>query len=336
MNIDPKLWSRNEMNANSKGGSEMMMEGIISRLDPKFHDKFQLIPSRVRELHDDRIRILHVHDLPWDQQLSHLADANSRNRFHKIVYCGNWQMQQFQTHLGIPHDQKTCVIDTAIDPFGPINKGDTKEEIRLIYTSTPQRGLSILVPVFEELCKHHDNLVLDVFSSYKIYGWAEADQQFEELFDRCRNHPKINYHGFASNDVVREHVAKAHIFAYPSIWPECNSRSLIEAMSAGCVCIHPNYAGLTDTSGSVTIQYNWDKDQNVHANMFYAVLNDTINRMQETDMYPYLQFQKTFADYRYNWDRIANQWNALCTALLHEYEGKDLKVPAAQFSYRTS
>lgn len=344
MQIDPykwgKTWERNEQNMNSNGGTEQMMEGILSRLDLKYLDKFQFIPSRVRALHDDRIRIYHLHDLPLDGETKHLQDPNSRNRFHKIVYCGQWQMNAYQQLLGIPQTNQFCVIDTAIDPFPALetfsSKKDPKEEIRLVYTSTPQRGLELLVPVFEELCKKHNNIVLDVFSSYKIYGWEGGDDRFKELFDRCRNHPKINYHGFATNEEVRKVVAKAHIFAYPSIWMECNSRSLIEAMSAGCVCVHPNFAGLVDTSGGITLQYQWDQDKNVHANMFYAVLEDTIQKIRDNDMMPYLQFQKTYADYRYNWDRIGNQWNALCEALVNEYEGKDLAVPAAKFNYRTS
>jgi glycosyltransferase involved in cell wall biosynthesis len=343
MQIDPykwgKTWERNEQNMNSNGGTEQMMEGILSRLDLKYLDKFQFIPSRVRALHDDRIRIYHLHDLPLDGETKHLQDPNSRNRFHKIVYCGQWQMNAYQQLLGIPQTNQFCVIDTAIDPFPALetfsSKKDPKEEIRLVYTSTPQRGLELLVPVFEELCKKHNNIVLDVFSSYKIYGWEGGDDRFKELFDRCRNHPKINYHGFATNEEVRKVVAKAHIFAYPSIWMECNSRSLIEAMSAGCVCVHPNFAGLVDTSGGITLQYQWDQDKNVHANMFYAVLEDTIQKIRDNDMMPYLQFQKTYADYRYNWDRIGNQWNALCEALVNEYEGKDLAVPAAKFTYRS-
>jgi hypothetical protein len=69
--------------------------------------------------------------------------------------------------------------------------------------------------------------------------------------------------------------------------------------------------------------------------MFYAVLDDTIQKMRDNDMMPYLQFQKTYADYRYNWDKIGNQWNALCESLLNEYEGKDTSVPAPKFIYKT-
>lgn len=340
--IDPnkwgKTWERNELNMNSNGGSEQMMEGILSRLNPKYLDHFQFIPSRVRKLHDDRLRILHLHDLPWDPETNHLKDLNSRNRFHKIVFCGQWQMNMYTKLLDIPQDSKICVIDTAIDPFKleEIKKTDPKEEIRLIYTSTPQRGLNILVPVFEKLCEKYDNIVLDVFSSYKIYGWGDADKQFEELFDRCRKHPKINYHGYVPNHVVREHVAKAHIFAYPSIWMECNSRSLIEAMSAQCMCVHPNFAGLSDTSGSITVQYNWDQNISNHANIFYSILDDVIRSIRKNDPTPYLQFQKAYADYRYNWNKISNEWNMLCAALMAEYEGKDRAVPSAKFVYKTS
>ena len=334
--IDPKLWAPNELNIGAKGGSEMMVQGVIERLDPKFHDKFQIITSRVRELHDDRIRILWCHDTYNDPESQHLLDQELRKRFHKIVFCNNYQMNQYQNYLGVPHDQQSCVIETAITPFGPIKNSNPKDEIRLYYASTPQRGLSLLVPVFEELCKKYDNITLDVFSSFKIYNWDNADNQFEELFDRCRNHPKINYHGFQPNDVVRDASANAHIFAYPSIWPEQNSRSLIEAMSAGCVCVHPNLAGLADTSGGLTMQYQWDHDQTVHANLFYAVLDNAIDNLQKYDMMSYLTLQKAYVDYRNNWDRIAAQWNALCESLLQEYSNKSTAIPAPTFTYRTS
>jgi UDP-glucose:(glucosyl)LPS alpha-1,2-glucosyltransferase len=332
------IWERNELNANSKGGTEMMMEGLLARLDPFFMDKFQIIPSRVRKLYDDRIRVMWLHDLPLDSETNHLKDQNSRDRFHKIVYCGQWQMNAYQQLLGIPQTHHTCVIDTAIEPIQNIVKGDPNEELRIVYTSTPQRGLELLVPVFEELCKHHKNIKLEIFSSFKIYGWEGADDRFKELFDHCKNNPNIIYHDYAPNEVVREAISKAHIFAYPSIWMECNSRSLIEAMSAKCICVHPNFGGLVDTSGGLTVQYQWDADKNKHANLFFNILSDTINKIRATpsDMENYTGFIKTYTDFRFNWDRISGQWNSLLGSLVEENKDKSLDIPAEKFRYRTS
>jgi glycosyltransferase involved in cell wall biosynthesis len=243
-------------------------------------------------------------------------------------------MNQYETRLGVPHDQKLAVLESAIEPIPFIDK--SKDEIRLIYTSTPQRGLAILVPVFEALAEKYDNIVLDVFSSYKIYGWGEADGQFEELYERCRKHPRINYHGFAKNDEVREALQKAHIFSYPSIWLECNCKALIEAMSAGLLCVHPNYGGLIDTSGGVTAMYNWDNDINKHANIFYAHLENAIKIIHEDQVQNYLQFQKQYADLRFNWTKVLSQWDGLFRSLYDQYKDTDLSLPKQYLTFRTT
>lgn len=328
-----KPWERNETNQNSFGGTELHMEKLINNLDPELLQHFQLIPSRVRDLRDDKIRVLNLHDLPLDPEAEHLKDPWSRSRFHKIVYCGNWQMNQYEGRLGIPHDQKLAVLESAIEPIPYVQK--SKEEIRLIYTSTPQRGLAILVPVFEALAQKYDNIVLDVFSSYKIYGWDQADAQFEALYERCRQHPRINYHGFAKNDEVREALQRAHIFSYPSIWLECNCKALIEAMSAGLLCVHPNYGGLIDTSGGMTAMYNWDQDINTHANIFYAHLDNAIQIVNGDQTQNYLQFQKQYADLRFNWTKVLSQWDAMLRSLYDQHKGTDLSVPKPYLTFRT-
>ena len=79
-------------------------------------------------------------------------------------------------------------MESGIEP-APADVFDMKdkEKIRLVYTSTPQRGLEILVPVFEKLAEVHPDIHLDVFSSFKIYGWDDADKQFEPLYNRIRD-----------------------------------------------------------------------------------------------------------------------------------------------------
>lgn len=327
-------FDENEVSKNSQGGTEMMKRGLAERLPPGLADDFQIICSRVRELDDEKIRVYWLHDLPEDPETNHLKDEWSRSRFHRFVFCGQWQYYRYQHTVGMPYDIKSTVIETAIDPIE--FKEKSKDEIRLIYTSTPQRGLNILVPVFEKLAEKYDNIVLDVFSSFKIYGWEDADKQFEPLYERCRNHPRINYHAYASNDVVREHLQKAHILAYPSIWTECNSRSVIEAMSAGALCVHPNKGGLIDTSGGLNFQYQGHNDIETHANIFYQVLDSAINTVNTEQVQGYLQLVKAYADTRYNWTRVTQQWVDLLTGLKQEYSDvkkrKIIKGPT--FTYK--
>lgn len=333
-------FEENEISKNSQGGTEMMKRGLAQRLPEGLADDFQVICSRVRELQEDKIRVYWLHDLPEDPETNHLADELSRNKFHKLVFCGQWQYSRYQQLLGVPYDQKSVVIDTAIDPFeAEVIKNKPNDVIRLVYSSTPQRGLEILVPVFEELAKKHDNIHLDVFSSFKIYGWGHADKQYEALYERIRNHPKMTYHGFATNEVVRDTLKKAHIHAYPNIWPECNSRSVIEAMSAGLACVHPDYCGLTDTSGGMTMMYHGDRDHNIHAAIFHQALDFTINNIKKNSFQNQLMLAKIYADNRYSWQKITTQWTSLLEGLKEQYptlESRSLpEEPKEVFVYDT-
>jgi glycosyltransferase involved in cell wall biosynthesis len=322
----------NELNKNSKGGSELMYmrlkESLEKKYDAAFLDNFQNVLSRVRDVHTDRHVIYWVHDLPGDPETVHLQENASRDRFKKIVFCGQWQAQAYRSVLGVPFNN-TTVIETGIYPVEYKPKVDN--EVRLIYTSTPQRGLELLYPVFNALAEKYDNIHLDVFSSFKIYGWGEADKQYETLFENLKNHPKITYHGFQPNEVVREYLQKAHILAYPSIWMECNSQSLIEAMSAGCLCVHPNLGGLTDTAGGLTMMYDFDEDHNIHANRFAGVLSHAIEQVNNSNVQNYLGFVKTYADHRYNWLNIFPKWDVLLNSILAQHGDPTVK----KFTYKT-
>ena len=205
-------FEENEISVNSQGGTESVKRALAERLPKELTDEFQIICSRVRKIEEDKIRVYWLHDLPEDPETNHLKDKSSRDRFHKIIFCGDWQYNRYQNMLGVPYSTTHSVIDTPISPL-PVTVKET-DTIRLIYSSTPQRGLALLVPVFEKLAEKHSNIHLDVFSSFKIYGWPDADKQFEPLYERIRNHPNMTYHGFAPNEVVREHLLKAQVIFF--------------------------------------------------------------------------------------------------------------------------
>lgn len=325
----------NEISINAFGGTEITKRALAKYVPEHLAKDFQIIPSRVRDIDEKKIRIYWQHDLAEDPEVNHLKDDNSRQRFHQFVFNSNWQLNDFVTKLNFKQDLKVNVIENPIETF-PHTKKDFSNGIRLVYFSTPQRGLELLVPVFEKLSQKHNNIHLDVFSSFKIYGWDDYDAKFEPLYDKIRNHPNMTYHGFANQDVLREYLLKAHILAYPCIWKETSCRVLIESMSAGLACVHPNLAALPETSGGLTTMYQYQDNYNDHAKLFYEYLDHTINVVQTSEIQAYLNYVKTYADARFNIEKISSQWEMLLKTLLEDYPDVESRaIPKKMFTYKT-
>jgi glycosyltransferase involved in cell wall biosynthesis len=306
-----------ELSKNAMGGTEMMKYGLYERLDPTLRDDVQIICSRVRKVDEDRPTILWLHDMFNDPESNHLQDEESRKRFEKLVFVSNFQKSQYDLAYGL-RPSEGMILQNCIDPIE--YKAKSKDEVRLIYHTTPHRGLDILVPVFEELVKHRPNVVLDVYSSFDIYGWGERDADYEHLFERCRQHPNINYHGYQPNDVVRKALQDAHIFAFPSIWPETSCIAALEAMSAGCCVVHPNFAALPETVANFGVSYSMHEDANIHANTFISVLIAAIDQIHTSEMENRMNFQKSYVDSFYNWDVRIKQWEGLIRGILQTKE----------------
>jgi len=186
---------RNELTQNAMGGTEMMAIGMQQRIPQELLKNFQIIHSRTRELRDDLKKILVCHDLAGDPEVAHLKDGGYK-KYDKLVFVSQWQFQQYHDFLGVPYNH-SHILKNAIEPIVE-HKKPNDGKIRIIYHTTPHRGLGLLYPIFDALSKQHDNIELDVYSSFKIYGWEQRDEPYKALFDQLKQHPKIRYHGSVS------------------------------------------------------------------------------------------------------------------------------------------
>ena len=324
--------AKDSLSQKAMGGTELMKYGLTDRLPAALLENFQIFASRVEEpLDETKIRILWLHDLPGDPASEHLKDGGWE-KFHRLVFVSNWQMQAYIKHYDIPWS-KCIVLQNAIVPIEEHEKPNDGK-IRLAYWATPHRGLNILVPVFQKLCEKYDNIELDVYSSFNLYGWADRDEQYKSLFDACEADPKINYHGTVSNEVLRENLKNTHILAYPSTWPETSCICLMEAMSAGLLCVHPNYAALFETGANWTNMYQWHDDINEHASHFYAALSASIESYHAEGIQSRLASQQSYANVFYNWHLRSFQWESFLASLLDE--PRELPKASAGFFEYTS
>ena len=324
---------RNDTNENSMGGTERLTLELSERTDPELLKEFQIISSRIRsDLDGDKIRIFWAHDLPGDPESDFLKDRNKMEQFHRYVFVSNWQMQRYIDAYKIPWS-KCIVIQNAIEPIGDHEKPSFEDGPRLIYTPTPHRGLNIVVPVVDHLSKKYPNIHLDVYSSFKLYGWEERDEQYKQVFDAIDAHPNMTNHGTVSNSEVRDALKQSHIFAYPSTWAETSCLCLMEAMSAGLVCVHSNFAALPETSANWTQMYQMQEDPQKHAGVFYNVLDGVIQHYNDESLRTKILPMQTFANVFYGWNSRKLEWTVFLKSLLAQIQ--DRSLPKPMFRYQT-
>jgi UDP-glucose:(glucosyl)LPS alpha-1,2-glucosyltransferase len=302
----------------SFGGTEAMARELERRLPASLLSGFQIFTSAPTELAAGKVRVFWCHCTPDQSPAACLANGGWRN-FHRIVFVSNWQAQAFIRQFGIPWSRCQVILN-AIEPIGisagrfaPIPPGTT---IRLVYTPAPNRGLAILYAIFTRICEVRDDVELDVFSSWKLYGW-DSDGPFEDLLAALRRHPRVRYHGAVPNQQVRAALADCHVFAYPAVFEETSCLCLIEAMSAGLACVHPNYGALYETAAGWTMMYQWQEDPHAHTAAFCHALMTAIDALRDASagLLPLLAAQKNYADYHYGWDRRVMQWQAFLQSI---------------------
>jgi len=154
---------------NPIGGTELQYELLLKYVDNNLLDKFQITTS-IPEKHDlskTKINILWIQNsydqpnvAPW------FKEKNNHNKYDWYVFNSHWCAEKYRMMFNVPSN-KCVVIKNAIEKFpNKINKYKNGDPINLIYTSTPWRGLSVLLGAMQlvknPLIKCH------VYSSTKI------------------------------------------------------------------------------------------------------------------------------------------------------------------------
>ncbi len=325
----------NDFNKKSlgKSGVGTIVKNLSNKLPKKLIDKFQIIidhTDHFTPLDYNKIRLYWSHLTPeQNEEVARIVNANPTplanggwNNYHKIIFISNHQMNEWVKKYNIPRSH-CVIIKYALSPIELQQK--PKNNIVLVHHSSPQRGLSLLVDVFEKLCKKYNNIELKVHSSYKIYddnniflkslGEKQKDYEQSDLYQRLEKHPKIKNLGYLPNDELKKSLSSSHIFAYPNIMVETFCLSLLEAMSAGCLCVHPNYGCLPETASNWTMMYNYHEKIISHEERFYEELKKAIKIVNTQETQEHLKKQKQYVDYLFNWERRTQEWIDLLTSL---------------------
>jgi len=306
---------------NPRGGTELQVELLEKFADKKLLDQVQIttsIPEKI-PLHPTKPNILWQQN-SYDQ--SNLApwfkDKDNHKKYDWYVFNSHWCYEKFRMMFDIP-THKSLVIKNAIDKIEPRkldhNVGDP---IKLIYTSTPWRGLNVLLAAMQLVT--NKSVHLDVYSSTQVYGdqFKKAnDDKFKELYNQAKALKNVSYIGYKPNEFIKDNLKNYHMFAYPNIWEETSCIAAIEAMAAGLYTIVTDYGALFETCSDFAVYIPYEKDFVRLAKTFAQVIDTAAGQIHKDHVKEHLQIQIDYTNRFYSWELRKSVWNKFLEGVIN-------------------
>ncbi len=194
---------------------------------------------------------------------------------------------------------------------------------RMVYASSPDRGLERLLDLWPEIKKQMPNAWLEIF-----YGWDTIDaiindgaahapqllsfkKRIVEMIENLGGKEGgIFWRGRVSQETLSSSLRRASVMPYPANFMETFGIVFVQAMTAGCIPVVPDLGALPDLVGDPHLIISGAPDSESFGERFVEAV---VREAHATD-----GFRRTLAHSteQYVWKDIADAWEtALSTTI---------------------
>ena len=305
------------------GGTEIQYDYLRKYGDRNLLELVQITTSvpEKEPLHPLRPNILWIKN-SYDQP--NLAPWFTKKENHKkydwYVFNSHWTYEKYRYFFNVP-DTRSVVIKNGIDYEELKLKKDFtyKDPLRLVYFSTPWRGLDVLLNTME-LLKDEKDIVLDVYSSTIIYGdgfHIENEPKFLKLYEQARDLKNVNYKGYLHHNELMEKLKEYHVSVHPSTFEETFCISAMEALAAGCMLITTDLGAIPETCAEFPVYIPYSADKKHLAVQTAESIRQAREILSARDISQSLKFQQQYYKYYYDWKVIGSFWDRFLQGTIH-------------------
>jgi glycosyltransferase involved in cell wall biosynthesis len=205
-------------------------------------------------------------------------------------------------------DEKFVIINNGIDLQNFKHKVK-RDPHRLIYSSSPNRGLEIILNHWSRIRKEVPKANLHIFYGWKTFYELEKHNPERMAWMRkireMMKQPGIKSHGRVGQRILAKEFMKSGIWSYPCIFYESSCISAMEAQAAGAIPVVINYAALQETvKGGVKIDGDgWDKETQERW------LEALIDLLKHPDKQEVMRKELQKLAEQFSWDKVAEDWS---------------------------
>ena len=293
------------------GGTEIQLEYLHKYVDKDLLNKVQITTSVPEKTPIDptKINVLWVHN-SYDQPNLYPWFKNKLNhrKYDWYVFNSHWTYEKYRLMFDIPTDISVVIKNGFDDDLIVKSEFKPKEKLKLVYTSTPWRGLDVLLKAMEQI--KTDKVELDIYSSTQIYGDAFKkvnDDQFIKLYDKAKSLKYVNYKGYTNHKELMKVLHTYDCYVHPSTFEETFCLAAMESLAAGLVTMTTDLGALYETCAEFPIYVPYLKDKEALAKQFAGAIDmlpDLISNVDENR----IKFQMQYYRQYYHWNVIKTYW----------------------------
>ena len=257
-------------------------------------------------------RYVMIHDIwlspdrGYDIKSAYIDGYGYLSEWHKQFLIGHHNMPEnkmFLTANGVNLD-----LYSDVDTYSKINQ--------IVYSSSPDRGLEMLLEVFPDLRKAIPDLKLVV--AYGFHNWessakARNDSASLESIRKIKEALKqegVSYVGRVSKEELANYQKQSKWWLYPTWFTETFCISAVENGLANNVLISTELAGLITTVGSAGELVSPEGDRADFVNRFKERALEIMTDAEKTKHLSEKAREKMSS---YTWDSVALNWISMFT-----------------------
>jgi glycosyltransferase involved in cell wall biosynthesis len=294
-----------------KGGTEIQVAYLEKYVNKNLLNKVQIttsVPEKI-PLAISKGNILWVHN-SYDQVnlIDWFKNKFNHGKYDWYVFNSHWTYEKYRYFYKIPTEQSLVIKNGFDDSLIIKTKFKTNKKIKLIYSSTPWRGLDVLLDAMEQV--KSNNIELDVYSSTQIYGdqFKEMnDKQFINLYERAKKIKNVNYKGYLDHSELMKILHTYDVYIHPSIFEETSCMAAMEALACGLVAVTTDLGALYETCCDFPIYIPYLEDKKLLAQQFAHTIEILPNIMKNINEQKMI-FQQNYYRQFYHWDVIKGNW----------------------------
>ncbi len=222
-------------------------DGVEYRPCPELGEYFQKYKPYAHIAWRHNIKITDAPTFFWCHDLL-AANGEHTQNYEKLLCLSPFHSRYVQAMQGIP-ENKIHITRNGIDPKRFLGPMPAKDPNRVMFPSSPDRGLDRAMKIMDLMRKELPDLELHVY--YGFENLYKSGPQMSALADSLKammaERPWVKYHGNVQQDVLADHMKRSVLWLHPANFIETFCITALEMLSSGVFTVTRRLGALQDT-----------------------------------------------------------------------------------------